>query len=331
MEVLEPDLIEDLFRVAFLLSGRRLEALDLLCDTLAEAEARSSQWREGDHRLHWALHRIWTQWSGKSVPRGGEPAADPEILSLEGLWAFLGPQDSRTRACAVLSLVFDLPGAAIARLLGEKNRLVEEWKRDCEAVFSREEAGRGWREGIRGWTLQEAEKLRLQAAVRAPARSRHRFERFLGWLAVLTGAVVLCGWFAWERWTESEQGQVQSNLEQLLDSSDGWRQVEWKNFEGNAGEVEDWLFLNGLEGARLPVRLAEVPPSAGRVMVWRENRVAQVVAASPRSLIWIVPAGAVGVVSAGLRSGEIRTARWTANWTVEGSYVVLVAAVAKGD
>lgn len=323
MEALEPDLVESLFRFALLLSGQRAVALDLVSDAVSEVEARSAQWREGDHRFHWALHRVFFQWKRQAAPgdRVGLPAA--EIQDVAGLEAFLSALEPHPRACAALQIACDLSDSVVARLLGEATGIVQRWKREFVAV------GEGWRDAIKGWNLTEAEKHQLQCAVQARPRARHRFERFLGVIAVLTGAFVLCAWVAWERWNDSEPSRVRANLTQLLESAGGWKDQEWTPFEGSKGEVDDWLFLNGLEGARFPQRLAEVPPTAGRVVRWREAYLAQVIVEKPKSLIWILAAEPLGVVSADLRGGEVRTGRWTGTWTLEGAYVVLIASASE--
>jgi hypothetical protein len=319
MEVLEPDIVEELFRFALLLSGQRAAALDLVCDAVSEVEARSAQWREGDHRFHWALHRIFSQWKPGESPAESAPLADAEILSVEGLDVFLATLEPPSRACAALQMACDLPESAVARLLGEGERVVQGWMREFGAAVE------GWRIPVKAWSLNDAERDRLHSSLKARPRARHRFERFLGVIAVLTGALVLCGWVAWERWSDTEPSRVRAELEQLLETADRWKNEEWNTFEGSKGEVEDWLFLNGLEGARIPHRLAEVPPTAGRVVRWRETHLAQIISVKPKSLIWVVPAQALGVFSPELRAGRVSAGRWSGDWTIEGAYVVLVA------
>jgi hypothetical protein len=319
MEAFEPDLVEDLFRYALLLSGQRTAALELVCDAVSEVEVRSTQWREGDHRFHWALHRIFSQWRQRGAPPEAVKHSDAEIQAIDGLDAFLTALKPHPRACAALQMVFELPDSAVARLLGEGNRVVQGWMREFESVVQR------WEAPIKNWSLSDSEKHRLQSALQARPRSRNRFERFLGVIAVLTGALVLCGWVVWERWSDSEPSRVRAGLEQLLEASGGWKDRDWKTFEGSKGELEDWLFLNGLEGARLPHRLAEVPPTAGRVVRWRDAHLAQIIAVKPKALIWVIPADALGIVSSDLSAGEVSAGRWKGSWTLEGPYVVMIA------
>ncbi len=330
MEALEPDLVEVLFRFAFLLSGQRALAVEMVCTVVAEAEARSAHWREGDHRFHWALHRVWSQWSDKKLPHPEPSEEGLQSEPIEGLNAFLQCLDPQPRACAAIDLACSLPLLAegvVARLLSDKTRTVRRWRKERESLLTSGQSWASWRDAIGQWLLTDAEREKLQSAVKVAPPVRHRFERFLGWAAVLTGALALGGWLGWERLQDSEPSRVQTNLEQLLEVADGWKNVEWKTFEGHPGEVEDWLFLNGLEGAHFPARLAKIPATAGRVVQWHDARVAQVIASQPKSLIWIVPAQAAGVLSQDLRSGSVRSGRWSGNWTLEGAYLVLVAAV----
>jgi hypothetical protein len=328
MEALELEFVEDLFRFALLLSGRRSSAFELVCDAAVEAELRCAQWREAEQRFHWALQRVWSEWhksQGQPLPEIPPSAEDARDGGLRDFLMELAP---KPRATAALELVSGLPESVVARVLEDQPREVLKWKKECAARLGEE--GGVWRKSVRGWVLDEEEKLKLQKAVQARPRPRNRFERVLGALAVLTGAFVLCGWFAWEHWQESEEAKVQASLEQILAGADAWKNGEWKSFEGNAGELEDWLFLNGLEGAHFPARLLEVPPTAGRVIPWRDIRIAQVVSAQPGPVIWLVPAEAAGALSEALHSGAVRSGRWSGEWTREGAYLVLVASAKTG-
>ena len=63
MEVLAPDVVEDLFRVAAVQTANRRVALQLVAEAVLELEARSSQWRNQWHRFLGAVRLVSERWS----------------------------------------------------------------------------------------------------------------------------------------------------------------------------------------------------------------------------------------------------------------------------
>jgi hypothetical protein len=214
----------------------------------------------------------------------------------------------------------------LALVLDEKVRAIQGWKEGWGDVLGADGVGKSWRAWVKDSRMDEGEKQKLAEALRRGTQGRPRFERYLGWAAVLTGAVALVGWLVWEKWHSEEEVVVEAALGQFLGTSSEWDRGEWKWFEGTSGEMVDWLFLNGFEGVRLPERVSSGVLKAGRIVRWRDVPVAVMVASESKFLACILPAQAVGAGDlTGLVSGRLNVDRWRADWTLEGSYFVLIA------
>lgn len=321
MECLAPESIEQLFQFALIVSGRRAIALDLMAETISEVEARASQWREQSHILQWAVRWCWVQ-----AQRRRDPELDAPDLSAE-MRHFLGCHDGAERAARGLICMGIFESAGIARVLGMRVAEVKKISAGVDSQFGMDgQLQMRLRDCLATMSLNSLEKHLLRTAVRASPRVRNRFERVLGVFAVLTGALVLFGWLGWERWTESEPVQVQGAMGELVLSSSDWSRADRKNFEGVSGEVDDWLFLSGLEGARMSKKLPAIRAVGGRIVTWRDSPVAQLALQDTGAFLWVVRCDAAGIGSSVSKSGRLNAPGWTGEWFVDGKYAFLLAA-----
>jgi hypothetical protein len=323
MEFLAPESIDQLFQFALIISGRRSVALELMAETISEVEARASQWREQSHILQWALRWCWVQSQRQSPadPSESELAAEME--------AFLGDRQRAERAARGLICMGIFEPSGVARVLGLRVAEVKRLSGQVESQFgSDQHLEVRLRDCLSTMSLNSLERHLLGSAVRSAPRVRNRFERVLGVFAVLTGALVFLGWFGWERWMESEPVQVQGLMGELVVSSGPWTEPGRKTFEGVPGEIEDWLFISGLEGARMSARLAGIRPVGGRILKWRDSNVAQLALHDAGGFLWVVHRDAVGIGSGAGTSGRLNASGWNGEWFSDGRYAFLLAAPA---
>lgn len=323
MEFLAPESIDQLFQFALIVSGRRSVALELMTETISEVEARASQWREQSHILQWALRWCWIQ--SQRQPANHPSESD---LGLE-MDAFLGHTQRAERAARGLICMSILEPSGIARVLGLRVAEVKELSAQVEAQFAIDEhLEMRLKDCLSTLSINSLERHLLGSAVRSAPRLRNKFERVLGVFAVFTGALVFLGWFGWERWMESEPVQVQGSMGEIVVSSGPWNEEGWKAFEGLPGEIDDWLFISGLEGAKMSERLAGIRPVGGRILKWRDSTVAQLALSDAGGFLWVVHRDAVGIGSGAGTSGRLNSSAWNGEWFVEGRYAFLLAAPA---
>jgi hypothetical protein len=321
MEFLAPESIDQLFQFALIVNGRRSVALELMAETISEVEARASQWREQSHILQWALRWCWIQ-------SQRQPAADPSGSDLGSeMEAFLGCAQRVERAARGLICMSILEPSGIARVLELRVARVKELLVQVESQFAVDQhLEMRLKDCLSTMSINSLEKHLLGSAVRSAPRVRNRFERVLGVFAVLTGALVFLGWFGWERWMESEPVQVQASMGELVVSSGPWTEAGWKIFEGLPGEIDDWLFISGLEGARMSARLSGIRPAGGRILKWRDSTVAQLALPDAAGFLWVVHRDAVGIGSGAGTSGRLNASAWHGEWFADGRYAFLLAA-----
>ena len=323
MEFLAPESIEHLFQFALIVSGRRSIALELMAETISEVEARASQWREQSHILQWAVRWCWVQAQRRRDADSNAPDLAVEIQS------FLGCDAGAERAAKGLICMGVFESVGIARVLGMRVADVKKISAGVDAQFvSDNQLQMRLRDCLTTMALNSLEKHLLGTAVRSSPRVRNRFERVLGVFAVLTGALALFGWLGWERWTESEPVQVQGAMGELVLSSSEWSKGDRKSFEGISGEVDDWLFLSGLEGAHMSPKLPAIRAGGGRIVKWRDSPVAQLALRDTGAFLWVVRSDAVGIGSSVSKSGKLNAPGWTGEWFVDGEYAFLLAAPA---
>jgi hypothetical protein len=217
--------------------------------------------------------------------------------------------------------------SGIARVLGLRVAEVKKHLVQVESQFATDQhLEMRLKDCLSTMSINSLERHLLGSAVRSAPRVRNRFERVLGVFAVLTGALVFLGWFGWEHWMESEPVQVQSSMGELVVSSGPWTEAGWKIFEGLHGEVDDWLFISGLDGARMSARLSGIRPTGGRILKWRDSNVAQLALPDAGGFLWVVHRDAVGIGTGAGTSGRLNTSAWNGEWFVDGKYAFLLAA-----
>lgn len=323
MECLAPESIEQLFQFALIVSGRRSVALELIAETISEVEARASQWREQSHILQWAVRWCWVQ-----AQRRRDSDSKDSDLAVE-MQSFLGCDAGNERAAKGLICIGGFESVCIASVLGMRVADVKKISARVEAKFGLDnQLQMRLRDCLSSMELNSLEKHLLGNAVRSSPRIRNRSERVLGVFAVLTGALALFGWLGWERWMESEPVQVQGAMGELVLYSSEWREGDLKNFEGISGEVDDWFFLSGLEGAHLSARLPAIRAVAGRIVKWRDSPVALLALKDTDAFLWVVRSDAAGIGSSVSKSGKLNAPGWTGEWFVDGKYAFLLAAPA---
>jgi hypothetical protein len=321
MEFLASESIEQLFQFALIVSGRRSVALELMAETISEVEARAAQWREQSHILQWAVRWCWVQ-----AQRRRDADSNAPDLAIE-MQSFLGCDAGAERAAKGLICIGVFESAGIARVLGMRVAEVKKISAGVDAQFGLDNQLQArLRDCLATMALNSLEKHQLGTVVRSSPRVRNRFERVLGVFAVLTGALALFGWLGWERWTESEPVQVQGAMGELVLSSREWSREDRKNFEGVSGEVDDWLFLSGLEGAHMSPKLLGIRAVGGRILKWRDSSVAQLALQDAGAFLWVVRSDAAGIGSSVSKSGKLNAPGWTGEWFVDGKYAFLLAA-----
>jgi hypothetical protein len=94
-------------------------------------------------------------------------------------------------------------------------------------------------------------------------------------------------------------------------------------FEGRASETQDWLFLHGMEGVRMPDSFAGVQVAAARIMQWNGLPLAQFPTLSPPGLLVVVDAEALHLPEDNSESGRSSFGEWVGAWESAGPYKVL--------
>jgi hypothetical protein len=322
MEVLAPNFIEDLYRLAVLQAGDRGAALSCVAEVLAEAEANAAQWRTQKHRFLWAA-RLLSQRLVRKVPAA---AASGEEFS-EAIQSIINALQSvrpEIRAGLALYCTGKVKSSEVLQLHRLRSR---DWRvalvrfRDQMAYCSLPEER--LHEIVKSLSLSPEDCLVLQQSVSKASPRRRGWDKILAVAAVLLGVCLFAGWFAWERWRESPAMRMRAHMAEFLELNQSAGIAGLENFEGTAGQTQDWLFLHGMEGVFMPELFRGVKVVAARMMKWNGASVAQFPTLDPPGLLIVAESESMGLPEEGAESGRSSFADWSAVWESAGSYKVL--------
>jgi len=318
MEVLSPEHIEDLFRLALLFAGQRDAALELLVLALSEAQSRTTQWRTQRHRFLWTFRFLGELASKRPV----EVGSVAEFGKMSGLIRAARP---RVRPALVLQSIGGGKSVEVAQLFGlRQGEMRLAWLRfreqSIEAGF--EEAC--FREAWHRICLSPEEKSVLENSVRPVKTKRRAAERFLGVGAVLLGVCVLLVFAGWEYWRKTPGFLAGLRMREFLEVQRQHGPAGIEPFAGSLGEAQDWFFLHGMEDVTVPNPFASVSVRDVRILDWNGSPAACFYIQSPAGMLVVVEAGAIGLAGHLQESGGTRFEDWSGAWTVSGRYAVFV-------
>lgn len=318
MEVLSFEYIEDLFRLALLLAGRRDTALDLLAEALSEAESRTTQWRTHRHRFLWTF-RFMSELASK------RPAASSVVPELSEVATLVNSARPRVRGALVLQVSGGAKLVEAAQLFGlRQGELRLAWLRCREQAM---ESGLEEADLRQKWELSELsseERVFLERSV-TPVKVRRRGgDRFLAVSAVLLGVCVLLGFVGWEYWRKTPNFQAGMRMREFLEMQKGLGPADVETFDGTLGAAQDWFFLHGMEDVSVPGSFGRVSVHDARVLEWNGVKAARFSIRSPEGMLVVVEAGAIGLTGELSESGRTRFEDWSGAWVVSGRYAVLV-------
>ncbi len=318
MEVLSSDHIEDLFRLALLLTGQRDAALELLALALSEAQGRTAQWRTQRHRFLWTF-RFLSELASK------RPAAEGSVAEFSKLAALLRAARPRVRPALVLQGIGGGKSVEVAQLFGlRQGEMRLAWLRyreqSVEAGF--EEAA--FREAWHRISLSPEERLALEKSVRPVKARRRAADRFLALSAVLLGVCLLLVIAGWEYWRKTPGFLAGLRMREFLEVQKQHGPAGIEPFAGSLGAAQDWFFLHGMEDVTVPPPFAGVALRDVRILDWNGSHAACFYIQSPAGMLVVVEAGAIGLAGELQESGRTRFEDWSGAWAVSGRYAVFL-------
>lgn len=318
MEVLSFEYIEDLFRLALLLAGRRDAALDLLAVALSEAESRTTQWRTQRHRFLWTF-RFLNELASK------KPAASSVIPELSALANLVNSARPRVRAALLLQMSGGAKSVEAAQLFGlRQGELRLAWLRCKEQAM---ESGLEESDLRKNWELSQLsseERVFLEQSVKPVKVRRRGGDRFLAVSAVLLGVCVLLGLVGWEYWRKTPSFLAGMRMREFLEIQKELGPAGVETFEGPLGAAQDWFFLHGMEDVSVPGSFGRVSVCDARLLDWNGVRAARFSIRSPEGMLVVVEAGAIGLTDEFLETGRTHFEDWSGAWVVSGRYAVLL-------
>lgn len=322
MDVLAPNFIEDLYRVAFLQLEDRGLALSCVAEVLAEAESNAAQWRTQKHRFLWAA-RLLSQRLAKK-PQASSGSLEELTEGVQNIISALKSARPEVRAGLALYSTGSVKSSEVLQLYRLRSR---DW-RVALVRFRDQMASCGlpedvMHEALRSLSLSPEDSERLEHSVSAAAPRRRVWDKVLAVAAVLLGVCLIVGWFAWERWRESPVVRMRAHMAAFLELNQNSGIAGLENFEGPAGETQDWLFLHGMEGVVMPEIFREVKVVAARTLKWNGASVAQFPTLNPPGLLLVTESESLGLPEEGAETGRSTFADWSAVWASAGPYKVL--------
>lgn len=322
MEVLTPSFVDDLYRIAFLLTGDTDLALSGVMEVVSEAECNATHWRTDRHRFLWAA-RLLSQRLSKKTPVDPSPSG---AVSGEAFRVVEVLQMARPEFRAGLAMVCTghVKSAEVLQLLRYRSR---EWR--VALVRFREQLAEsglhdeGLKDALRSLQLSAQEVLALEEAVKSRPRRRRGSDKILAVAAVCLGFCALFGWFAWERWRDSPSMRMRSRMEEFLELNQNAGIAGLELFEGRAGETQDWLFLHGIEGVVMPAAFSNVKIVAARVLKWNGTKIAQFPTNTLPGLLVVADSDALGLPEEGSDAGRSSLGDWSGAWASAGQYKIL--------
>jgi hypothetical protein len=322
MELIAASFMDDLYRFALLSTGDRGVALACIAEVLPEAESNASQWRTQRHRFLWTARLLALRLAKKNVP--GAPSVETLPSPLPELRAALNAAQPDLRPSLALHCTGDVKSSEVIQLFRLRSR---EW-RAALVKFREQMASAGFPEErvhqcLSVVKLSPEERLLLEVSATALPVRRRQWDKALAVAAVFLGVCVFLGWFGWERWRDSPSILMRSHMENFLEVNRSAGITGLEPFEGRASESQDWLFLHGIEGVRMPESFAGVKVAAARILQWNGSPLALFPTLSPPGLLVVVDAEALHLPEENSESGRSSFADWSGAWESAGPYKVL--------
>lgn len=331
MELLEKEAIEDLFRFAVLLTGRRAEALPVVAEALGHAAQRAAQFRAQNARWIWTARWIWEQVRRRqNFLRYGEEV--DQRLAL-----FFEPLPWRERAALALRSISHLEIAEIAQILNRRPGEVRKLLSDMFEVRQSLKMDECFlRDGVAELKPNAEERLALSPVAVAGVASQggRKAERLVAVISVVFGVLFIAGFVAFDRWHAQNASPFHEQVSRLMDFTESSvnaneRQPDFERLDAKDGEIQDWLYLKRMEGVKLPEPLKKMSFVAGRVAPWRGLEIAQLISEKPRAVLMVSDAAGFQVAGAPIVASQMSASGWTVRWSVSGRYLFLFAV--KGD
>ena len=321
MEVLEPEAIEDLFRFALLLTGKRDEALELVAEALGESETRAAQFRAERSRWIWTARWVWERLRKRLLGEVYGIDLGPDLAQ------FFDKLLPRDRAALALRAISHLEISEIGQILNQRPRELRQLL--AELFEARQAAGFDemlLRDGVAALKPNPAEYA-LFVTARQPreVKGSGAGERAVGVAAVVFGVLFIVGFMLWERWHNDEISVAHEQAVRLLEFNENSNLAEFEPVEASSSKLGDWLYLHGMEGVQIPPPLDKIKLLAGRVTQWRGARLAQLVSEQPKAVLFIVDAAAFASDGSAETPGQASASGWSLRWKVNGRYLLLLA------
>ena len=240
------------------------------------------------------------------------------------IFAAIKPVRPEMRAGLALYCAGDVKSSEVVQLLRLRSR---DWRvvlvrfRDQMATCGISEDGIQQR--LKTLQLTSEELAHLVDAVRSLKTRRKGWDKILAVAAVLLGVCVFAGWVGWERWRGSPSMHMRAQMGTLLELNKNVGIAGLETFEGKAGDTQDWLFLHGMEGVRMPDAFAGIRIAAARTLQWNGASVALFPTLTPPGLLVVVESEALGLVEEDAESGRATYGEWSGAWASAGPYKVL--------
>ncbi|MEI6712510.1 MAG: hypothetical protein WCO60_02070 [Verrucomicrobiota bacterium] len=320
MEVLEKEAVEDLFRFAFLLTGKRAEAVAVVSEALGEAEVRATQFRAERARWVWTARWVWGALRKKLSTNLFGDDLDPDLVP------FFFPLAAQERAALALRSISHIETLEIAQILNQRPndlRKLLGTMHDARQALGMDELV--LRDGVSGIVPSAEERSALIAAKNLGKTARGgRWERILGVAAVAFGVVFIVGFFFWERWKSERSSPLYDQVARLLEFNENSNLAEFEPFDANTGQLSDWLYLHGMEAVKIPAPLGNLKLVAGRVGQWRGMSVAQLISEHPKAVILVADVAGFSNEGMQIQASELSSAGWSVRWQVSGRHLVLL-------
>ncbi len=321
MEVLENEAVEDLFRFALLLTGKRSEALGCVAEALEESGTRAAQFRAERSRWIWTARWLWDRLRKRlplQIPQGD---LAPELIP------FFEALTVKERAALALRAISHLEISEIAQVLNQRPRELRQLLADLFEV--RQVAGLDemvLRDGVVAMrpTPEEYSALVTTWPPRKVVRTG-RSERAIGVAAVVFGVLFIVAFVFLERWRNADSNLAHEQAVRLLEYNGHSNSAEFEPLDGTPAKLGDWLYLHGMESVHIPAPLDKLKLVGGRVAQWRGAELAQLVSENPKAVLFIVDAAAFAADGSGAIPGQLSGSGWSVRWQSAGRYLLLLA------